>query len=152
MNKQKHLHLIVLLAYPIIGAIISHLFQINAFQSVIVFFGIPSLYLTFIGWSHAKRATIFSLIVVPLIISIDYIAHLTNQWIIPKSILPRMFQYVSIEVVVWAILNFYFVVMFYEYFLHHHLTRNLYSPKIRYLASVALISFILFLAVFNFFP
>jgi hypothetical protein len=153
MEKRKKLDLIILLIYPIIGAIGSHLLNINAFGSVMVFFGLPSLYLTIRAIKYAKRSIIFSIISsVPLIIIIDYIAHLTDQWIIPNSILPRIFQYITVEVIVWAILNCYFVIMFYEYFLHHHFTKKLWSNKLRYLFIFGLFLFVLFLFAYNFAP
>lgn len=153
MDRKKKIDLIILLVYPIIGAIISHLLNINAFGSVIVFFGLPSVYLTIRGAKFSKRAIIFSLLSsVFMIIIIDYISHLNGQWIIPNSILPRLFQYVTIEVIVWAILNVYFVVMFYEYFLHHHFTKELLFPRMKYFFIACLLLFVLFLFIYNFLP
>ncbi|MBI5139354.1 hypothetical protein HZA26_01965 [Candidatus Nomurabacteria bacterium] len=152
MGKAKKIDLIILLIYPIFGAIISHLLNINAFGSVIVFFGIPSLYLTFKEKRHIKRAALFSLLAVPIMIIVDYIAHLNDQWIIPNSVLPRIFEYVTIEVILWAVFHFYFVIMFYEHFLHHHFTKNLWSQKIRYLITLCIFSFSIFLTLYSFFP
>lgn len=153
MDRKKKFDLILLLIYPILGVISSHLLNINAFGSVMVFFGLPSLYLTIRAVKYAKRSFLFSVAIsVPSIIIIDYIAHLTGQWIIPNSILPRIFEYVSIEVIVWAVLNFYFVIMFYEYFLHHHFTKTLWSPRFKYLFIFALFSLILFMFAYYFTP
>lgn len=153
MDRRKKLDLILLLIYPILGVLSSHVFNINAFGSVLVFFGLPSFYLSIRATKYAKRAIIFSLVAsVPLTIIIDYIAHLTGQWIIPNSILPRIFEYVSIEVMIWAILNCYFVVMFYEYFLHHHFTKKLWCRELRYLFIIELLLFILFLFAYYFSP
>lgn len=153
MKNRKKLDLILLLIYPIFGAAISYWLHINAFGSVMVFFGFPSLYLTLRAPKYATRAMIFSVAAsVPLIIVIDYIAHLTNQWIIPNSILPRIFEYVTIEVIIWGVLNCYLVVIFYEYFLHHHFERKLWYPQIRYLYIVGLLLFLLFLFTYNFAP
>lgn len=153
MEKSKKFDLILLLIYPVIGAVVSHLFKINAFGSVIVFFGLPSIYLTIRAVKYAERSIIFSLIAsFPFIIIIDYIAHLTGQWIIPHSIFPRFFQYVTVEVIIWAIFNCYFVVMFYEYFLHHHFVKKLWYPQMKYLIAISLAFFILFLFIYSFLP
>jgi hypothetical protein len=154
MDKNKKIDLIVLLFYPIIGAILSHLLKINAFGSIIIFLGLPSLYLTARCPEHSKKSIIFSVISsVPMIIMIDYIAHLTGQWAFPNSILQyRLFQFVSIEAIIWAVLNLYFVVMFYEHFLHHHITKRLWHPHMKYLAAIILFLFALFVAVYNFVP
>jgi hypothetical protein len=153
VNKRKRFDLIILLVFPIVGVLISYLLNINAFESVLVFFGLPSLYLTIRAPKYSERAMIFSLVASCfLMVIIDYIAHLNGQWIIPNSILPRIFEYVTIEVMIWSILNCYFVVMFYEYFLHHHFDKHLWAKNIRYLFIIGLSLFILFLFAYNFFP
>ena len=99
MSRVKKIDLIILLIYPIFGTILSFVLNINAFTSVLIFFGLPSFYLTLKLPRFAIRAGVFSLLVsFPFIIIIDYIAHLTNQWIIPSSVLPRIFEYVTIAV------------------------------------------------------
>lgn len=153
MDKRKKIDLILLLIYPIIGVAVSHLLNINAFCSVLVFFGIPSFYLSIRAKKYSKKAAIFSILAsLPLIIIIDYIAHSTGQWVIPNSILPRVFQYVTIEVIIWAIFNCYFVIIFYEYFLDHHFTKKLVYPQMKYLVGLFLALFVLFLFVYNFSP
>jgi hypothetical protein len=154
MKKNEKIDLILLLIYPIIGALLSHVLNINAFGSVIVFFGLPSLYLTIRAFQYSKKALLFSVIAsVPLIIIIDYIAHITEQWIIPNSILPfRLLGIVTIEVILWAILNLYLVIMFYEYFLDKHITKRLWHPHMKYLVAIALSLFILFITLYFYLP
>jgi len=126
---------------------LSLLFNLNTLTSIILFLGIPSFYLSFRGPKYIKKSIFFSLIVsIPTIIMIDYIAHLTNIWVIPYSILPfRLFGSVTLEVILWAIFNFYFVIMFYEYFLDKHFTKRLLNPKIKYLILAILIIFLIFI-------
>lgn len=153
MRKNKKLDLILLLIYPIVAVVFSHLLKINAFASVLIFFGLPSLYLTIRGFKYAKRSLVFSLLSsIFLMVVIDYIAHLTGQWVVPNSILPRIFEYVTIEVVLWAVLNCYLVVIFYEYFIHHHFVNNLYDKKLRSLFITGVLIFIVFLFLYNLFP
>lgn len=152
MDRGKKFDLVLLLVYPIVGTFLSFWLYANAFFSVIIFFGIPSVYLTVRDPRFAKRAFLFSLLAIPVIIVIDHIAHTTGQWIIPSSVLPRIFQYVTVEVVFWAVLNFYLVIMFYERFLHNHFTRKLYYPQIRYLVVLSLLSFVTFLYYYYFSP
>jgi len=152
MNKK--IDLIILFFYFIIGAAFCYIFKINAFGSILVFFGLPSLYLTIRNPKYIKKSIIFSFILgVPMIILIDYIAHLTGQWIIPHSILPyRLFTYVSVEVIFWAILNVYSVVIFYEYFLNHRSTDKVWLPHMKYLLSFVSFLFVLFLIFYYFLP
>jgi hypothetical protein len=152
VEKSKKLDLVFLLIYPILGAIVSHLLKINAFGSVVVFFVIPSVYLTLKAPQYFKKAFLFSLLAIPFIVVVDYVAHLTGQWIIPHSMFPRVFQYITVEIIFWAVLNFYFVTIFYEYFLHHHFTKKPYSSKIKYPVAGISLLFIIFLFFYNFFP
>ena len=154
MKKSKIIDLVILLVYPTIGALLCPLLKINAFGSVIIFFGLPSIYLTIRNIGYAKKSIIFSLMSsVPSIIIIDYISHLTGQWLIPNSILPyRLFTFVSIEVILWAILNVYFVVMFYEYFLNQHLIKKVWQPNMKYLTGIVSLLLVIFVAIYNFIP
>ena len=61
MKKSKIIDLIILLVYSTIGALLCPLLKINAFGSVMVFFGLPSLYLTIKNIKYVKKAIIFSL-------------------------------------------------------------------------------------------
>jgi hypothetical protein len=152
MNKRDDL--LILLAYPIIGAFLCYLLKINAFGSIIVFFGIPSLYLTLRNPKYFKKSIIFSLILgIPSIIIIDYIAHLTGQWLIPNSILPfRLFNFVSIEVIFWAIMNVYCVVTFYEYFMDRRLKNKVIEPHLKFLFVLLLLVIIVFLGLYYIVP
>lgn len=132
-KRYSTLDVIVVLLIPIIAVSISFLFPVNAFFSVILFFGLLSAYLSFRNPKYIKKCMVFSLVTgVPAIIVIDYIAHLTGQWQIPNSILPyRLLEYVSIEVIIWTVLNLYSVVIFYEHFLDHSQTKRIWNSHIR---------------------
>jgi hypothetical protein len=88
----------------------------------------------------APKTLLFSAIAsIPTIIVVDYIAHSTSQWLIPQTILPfRLFGYVTIEVILWAFFNFVVVILFYERFLDAHVSRKLYSKKIKGLVLIVL--------------
>jgi len=152
MSKSKKIDLVILLIYPILAVFISHLLKINFLGSLVVFLGVPSLYLTIKGWKFAKRASVFALISIPLAIVLDYIGHLTGQWLLPFSMFSRIFEYVSVEMIFWSFINFYFIVMFYEYFVHQHFAGKLWYSKLKYLIISVLVVFILFLSFYNFLP
>ena len=106
-NKKITTELAIFLIYPIIASLISFSLKTSAFDSVMIFYGLPSLYLSFKMIDKIKIAAIWAFIgILPMII-IDYIAHLTGTWIIPDSILPfRLFGFVTIEVIVWVMFAF----------------------------------------------
>ncbi len=152
-KKRETFDLAVFLVYPIIASLISFLLRANAFFSVIIFYGIPSIYLSFMMKKNVKNAAVFSLVgIIPMIV-IDYIAHLTKVWEVTNSIIPfRLFGFVTLEVLLWVIFAFYFTVMFYEYFLDKHITHKLYKPRFKYLIISILALFSLFLFLLFGFP
>ena len=153
MSRVKKIDLTILLIYPILGTVISFLLNINFLCSIFVFFVLPSVYLTFRAPSFFKRAAIFSVLAsFPFIIIIDYIAHFNNQWFLTQSIFPRLFEYATIEVILWAIFNLYFVVMFYEYFIHQHFSKIILYRKLKYLFLFSLFLFFIFIVFYNYYP
>jgi len=150
MKKRESIDLAILLMCPILATLISLLFKTNVFVSVLLFFGIPALYLSFRGAKYIKKSIVFSVITsIPLIIIIDYVGHITKMWIIPNSILPfRLFGIVTIEVILWAVFNSYCVLMFYEYFLDKDVTKKAWFPQMKYLVVAILILFITFIILF----
>jgi len=140
----------IFLAYPLIASAVAFLFSVSAFGSVILFFGIPALYLSLRGGKYIKSALVFSgIISPPAIIIVDYIAHLNDQWLIPSSILPfRLFEFVTLEVIVWAFLHLYFTAIFYEYFFDKTENRKLWTNKVKVLLAASAGIFTVFLALF----
>jgi len=154
MKKKKTIDLIILLIYPVIASALSFLLNVNSFISVVLFLVVPSLYLSLRLKTHIKKSLIFSAIIsVPAIIITDYIANITQQWLIPNSILPfRLFGIVTIEIIAWSFFSIYFIIMFYEYFLDEHTAKKLWHPNMKYLISFILLVVIIFLILFFNFP
>lgn len=153
-SRQHRLDVLAVLAFPILASALSFLFKANAFTSVLLFFGLPAAYISARNHTYIKKAVVFSICTsLPAIVVIDYIAHATGQWLIPNSILPwRLFGYVSIEVLVWAFLNFYAVIVFYEFFLSHHHTKRLWNHRGKQLLLLILGVTLLFLTLFFVYP
>lgn len=154
MNRTQKSDLTILISFPIIASAVSFLFNVNAFTSIFLFFGLPSLYLSLKGKEFMKGAIIFSSVAaIPMIVIIDYIAHVSEQWVIPSSILPyRLFGIVSIEVVVWAVLNVYCVVMFHKYFFDRQAMKGLWPSRMNYGLSLILLLFTVFITLYVYSP
>jgi len=122
---------------------------VSAFGSVLLFFGVPALYLSFRGRKYIKSALVFSgIISPPAIIIVDYIAHLNSQWLIPYSILPfRLFEFVTVEVIAWAFLHLYFTAIFYEYFFDKTPNKKLWTRRVKILLAASLGVFLVFLVL-----
>ena len=147
MNKYEVKRLkILILIYPIIASIVSLIVKASFFDSIIIFFFIPSLILSFYNKHFIKKITLFSVILsIPIVMVVDYIMHLTGGWFVYSTIFAsRFLGYVPFEDFIWGFFYVYFVLMFYETFLDKHCKPNLYYPKLKYLV----ILFLLFIGIF----
>ncbi|MBS3134413.1 hypothetical protein J4214_04235 [Candidatus Woesearchaeota archaeon] len=150
MNKKEKFDLIIFLLWPIFSAIFSFVFELNNIASIILFLGVPCLYLTIRAKSHIFKSLYFSLPVsIVGMILIDYIAQKNSSWeMFPDSILSfKFFGLVTFEVILWAFLSVYFIILFYEYFIHHEIVKRNWNPKMKYL----MIFLILLMLIFVFF-
>src|SRR3989344_239787 len=153
MKLNKHIDLIILTVYPIIAAIFSLTIKPNALLSVFIFFGIPSIFLSFRQPAHIKKAALFSLVGIPALVFIDYIAHITRAWLVPNSVFPfRLFGYVTIENIIWIFFHLYLVVIYFEHFVAHHFRDKLIQSKTKYLFLLVFSIFTFFLALYYFKP
>lgn len=140
---------LLFLVYPVVAAVVALVFSISAFGSVFLFFGIPALYLSLRGRKYVKSALVFSSIIsIPAVVIVDYIAHLNGQWLIPSSILPfRLFSFVTLEAVAWAFFQLYFTAIFYEYFFDKTANRKLWTPRVKALLAFSIGVFALFIGL-----
>ncbi len=141
-RQNKTLELVAFYLYPFFCLALSHLLKLNSFGSVIIFFTIPALYLSYKcrKKSIIRQAQFFSVATgLPFIIVIDCLANINQQWIVPGSILPfRFYTYVALEVILWAVFNIYFVILFYEYFIDNGVKKYWSKRVIAFTASVFL--------------
>lgn len=140
--------------WPIIAAIVSIYFPVNALSSSLIFFGVPSIYLSVKKPQLMGKGFTFSFFSIPIMIIVDYIAETTHtwNWPLPSSVLPKIFNVVSAEVLVWAFLNFYIVILFYEYFFDRHKTYKNWSKRSVEFLFVTILLFTVFLVLFLFAP
>ena len=134
--KIEKKDLIILLVWPIVAALISLLVKANVLISIILFFGIPSAYLTFINRNAIRRAALFAIaLAIPISIVVDYVMELKGGWFLPSSSFGsfRLFKYVTIEQIIWLFLYLYFVIMFYETFLEKECACRPYLSKFKFL-------------------
>jgi hypothetical protein len=113
----KKIDILLLILFPIFAVIFSLLFNLNFLSSMILFFIIPSIYLSIRTKSGIKRAIIFSLgfsIMGGLMFS--YYANIDKSWYVPTIFPFRIFHEIAIEETVWIFLITYFFVIFYEHF------------------------------------
>ena len=147
MKKRVSIDLALILVWPLVATLLSFLVKPNALGSIIIFLLVPAIYLSVRGKEYVKKAAVFSLIVgIPVMIVLDYIAQVSGSWIMyPVSILPfKFFGIVTLEIILWAVFTCYFIIIFYEYFINHHATKYFWKSKMKYLLTVVLTLFTLF--------
>lgn len=150
MNKKEKFDLIIFLLWPVFSAIFSFVFELNNIASIVLFLGIPCLYLTIRAKSHVIKALLALPITIVSMIVIDYIAQRSGSWVMfSDSIFPfKFFGLVTLEVVLWAILSVYFILLFYEYFIHHEIVKRNWNPRMKYLILFAIFLMSTFLFFF----
>lgn len=148
MKMKRKVELPVLLVYPAVASVVSFICNANMFFSVLIFFGAPAAYLSVRSRKDVLKTFLFSLIFgIPLIIIIDYIAHATKTWIVPSSIFSfRLFDFVTMEVLLWAVLYTYFIIIFYEYFFDGYARKKIYKST-KYLVWILLIIIAAFFSI-----
>lgn len=156
--KKQSGHKVVLsffLIWPIVAVLLSFTFPVNAFYSSIIFFGIPSLLLSFLRPERIKKTFIVSLFMVPLMAVVDYVAEKTQTWLwpLPDSIIPfRFFDVVSIEVLFWIFFHVYVVVMYYQYFYEKNYLEQFWDKRAKEAFVSTSAIFTLFVLTFMSFP
>lgn len=151
-RKECKTDLFLMLIFPIVAFIISLIFKINSFGSIILFLLIPSIYLSIKGKKYVKKSLIFSLIAgIPIVIILDGIGHLYNFWFIKTIFSFRIFMS-PLESILWGILTVYFTIMFYEYFQNKHPQKRIIKPRMKILLKIMLVLFFIFSLSFLFYP
>ncbi len=153
MKFRNKFNVIFFLVWPFVAVFLSFRFSINAFYSPIIFYGIPAILLSIQKPKNIYKALAVSLLSIPAIVIIDYIAELTGIWAwpLPQSLFPRLFNLVSLEVILWVYLHFYFVIIFYEYFFEKK-KEHIWHPRSKKIVSFTLILFAIFIITLVIYP
>lgn len=143
---------LILILLPILAVLISFAFRPNFFYSILIFLGLPTVYISLQAPSYIKKVAIFSLIAsLPLMIILEYVGGLSLAWAFPPSIFHfELFGRIHLEVLLWAFLNISLVVLFYEYVFDRHKKITIWNNNmwilVRYLLIWASIFAVFFLA------
>ncbi len=144
--KRKRLDLILLILWPIIASLASIWFNLNFFTSTILFYLLPSLYISWRCPQLIRKTLKVCFVVLPILLITDWIAVKTGVWYFPTSIFSgRLFGTTVFEVVFWFFLFVYFVIVFYEYFFDSHVKEERPHKGFKYLALITAICFTIFL-------
>ncbi len=130
-RKNKLVDILILIALMLAAAVFTVILSVDKFISVLLFFGLPCLYLIFRDSTTLKKSFVFAfLFSIPLSVFVDTLAVFDGGWYVPHSIVPyRLFGAATFEVWLFGLLWVLFAVLFYEYFFDHHRASD-WFPKI----------------------
>ena len=148
-NKFKDLGILIILTF--FATILSLALKVNFLVSALLFFALPSIYISFKQKNQIMRLSKFSALMgIPFIIIFDYIMASTNGWIVPKTIFSfRILEVVTIEMIIAMFFGVYFVLQFYTYFLDHHIEKH---PKTRLFGVLIGSVFVIFILLYLIWP
>ena len=131
--RKKKADACILLALLILAGISTVFFSVSKFVSILLFFGLPCLYLSWRNPQSFRKSFIFALLFsIPLSVFVDTLAVFDGSWYVPHSIVPfRLFGAATFEVWLFGLLWVLFVILFYEHFFNLHDTSNRFSKKYR---------------------
>jgi hypothetical protein len=136
-QKLKTHDIFFLILFPILSAFFVEILRLNYLVATLLFFGLPSLYLSWRNPKLIKRALIFAgSLFVPVTVVLDSPAFFDRSWFVPNSAFRFLRSSVPIEDVVWVFLWLYFAVIFWEFFLDYLRPNLKISPHVKYLVLI----------------
>ena len=129
----------LMIATPIFATAMSRIYDLSFLQSTLVFFAVPSIYLSFRNPRLIKTTLIFSFVMgITMLFIFDHMAYLDASWSVPNSMWRFLRDSIPFEDGPWAVLLVFYVVITWEYFF--------FSPKKRYMFHLNIVWFIAFCA------
>jgi len=151
MNEKnlKKLDIFLLIFLPVFATAVSLLIKANFLISTLLFFGLPSLWLSYRTPHRISKTLLFSAIFsIPAGIIIDYIATLDGSWYVPTTIFPfRLLGVIPIEDLIWGFFLTYTIVIFYEHFLDKG-KHELIDKKMKYFILPTILVLIIFFLLY----
>lgn len=159
MAKRKHsllskkIDIIFLILSPIFASVISLYFKTNFLISILLFFGIPGVYLSWRNFHAVKKSFVFSLLFGTFgLFIIDTYATASGSWFVPQSSFSiRLLGIVPIEDIIGGGLLIYNIIMFYEHFLDKG-KHNLKDTNLKYFIVSLIFAFIFLFLTYLFKP
>lgn len=147
LNKLKRQRLIFLSAYVTLACLLVYFLRPVYLVSIILVL-VPPAVLNFLWLKKSRfKILLFSILTTLLFAPpVEMAARLADVWDV-QSILPRLFGIAPLENILFAFLNFFWVLAFYEYFVDRDLKRRI-SKRFRF---IILGYILLFLSVFSIF-
>lgn len=147
-NKKRVKRIWLLFSYVIFSCILIYFLKPTYLISIFIVLVPPSIANFLWLKKSRKKIFIFSLTTTILFaFAAELSSRLANSWDV-QSVLPRIFGIIPIENMIFAFLNFFWVLSFYEYFINKDSHKEI-SKKFKYLVMIfSVFSLIIFSAYF----
>ncbi|MBI2541908.1 hypothetical protein HYV80_04315 [Candidatus Woesearchaeota archaeon] len=149
--KAKDLFFVILAPLTVFIGVFAYGWKINYLASILLVFGIPSLYLSILNKEKLRKVLAYTFgISIPIAIIFDFAVNADNGWYVPNSVFPyRLFGVMPLENYVWMFFVTYTIIIFYEHFCNKFEAEL--SPKIKtmFLVLYPISAFILLVHLLN---
>lgn len=130
MKLPKSLELLLIFMYIVIATVFIVSFQLNFLETVVVYFGIPSIYFSIRQPKIITKTLIVCLtLIVPLIFMLDYMAHVSEAWYVPSILGLRIMGVFPIDEFIWGTIYVYFIISLYEYLFDTDRAKRRFSSR-----------------------
>ncbi len=152
-NNLRKWDIGLMIFFPIFAVVVSLMIKANFLTSTLLFFGLPSLWLSYRRKDRVIKTFLFSILFsVPLTIIVDYIATIDKSWYVPTTVFGfRLFNVIPIEDFIWGFFLFYLTIIFYQHFLDRG-QNKIINSRMKYLVAFLGIGLFLFFMLFLFKP
>jgi len=118
-KTMKQLDIFMLITLPVLAVFLSIALEANFLMSILLFFGMPSFWLSYRTPKKFPKTTLYALFFsIPIGLLIDYLGATDGAWLVPVTIFPfRLFGVIPIEDMILSFFLVFNVIIFYEHFL-----------------------------------
>ncbi len=137
---KRHKELVALYIWPLVAVVLALATHATYFQSLFLFWGIPSILLTIWARKHALKAAVFAAFFTVFLMALDLVYYITHQWYVVTTSDYRLLGFIAWEDIIYFFLFVYFPVMFWEHFHERQGRERTWGKKMTRLVCIFLFS------------
>lgn len=151
-DQNRWVDILMLFLLPILSVVIAYSVPTNFLSSILLFFGLPAIWLALRSPEDVVKSAIFAgLVSLPCVLIAGSYAFFGNVWEVQSMFDFRILDIVALEQFLWGFLLLFDVVMFYEYFFDRGDVKII-DEKMKYFRYILLGFLVGFLIIFFTFP
>lgn len=143
LSKEKKFKLSILTLYVMVSSLLLYFIRPTYLLSIVIVLFPPAILNSYwVKSGSFRKILIFSTITTILFApAVELMSVLANAWHV-QSVIPRPIEYIPIENMIFAFVNFHWVLCFYEYFVDRD-KKEVISQKFKYLVLLYVFFFFL---------